>query len=135
MDGPLRVVFATTALGMEVNIPNVERVCHFCIPDTIEEYVQVIGQAGRDGRKSYSISYFKSYNLAHCDDSMKAFIKNPEIKCRGEMVAMHFKTKHAIVSPLHDCCDVCTEKCDCSLSSCKEGPYMTQTAATYSMLQ
>ena len=119
---------ATTALGMEVNIPNVERMCHFCIPDTTEEYVQVIGQAGRDGRKSYSISYFKSYNLLHCDDSMKAFIKNPEIKCRGEIVAMHFKTKHAIVSPLHDWCD-------CSLSSCKEGPYMTQTAATYSVLQ
>ena len=58
MDGPLRVVVATTALGMEVNIPNVERVCHFCIPDTIEEYVQVIGQAGRDGRKGYSILYF-----------------------------------------------------------------------------
>ena len=130
MDGPLRVVVATTALGMGVNIPNVERVCHFGIPDTIEEYVQEIGRGGRDGRKSYSILYFKSYHLAHCDDSMKAFVKNPETKCRREMVAMHFKTKHAKVSPLHDCCDVCTEKCDCSLSSCKEVPCMAQTAAT-----
>ena len=61
---------------------------------------------------------------------MKAFIKNPETKCRREMVAMHFKTKHAKVSPLHDCCDVCTEKSDCSLSSCKEGPHMAQPAIT-----
>ena len=71
-DGPVRVVVATTALGMGVNIPDVERVCHFGIPDTIEEYVQEIGRAGRDGRKSYGILYFKSYHLAHCDDSMKA---------------------------------------------------------------
>ena len=66
MDGPVRVVVATTALGMGVNIPNVERVCHFGIPDTVEEYVQEIGRAGRDGRKSHGILYFKSYHLAHC---------------------------------------------------------------------
>lgn len=71
-DGPVRVVVATTALGMGVNIPDVERACHFGIPDTIEEYVQEIRPAGRDGRKSYGILYFKSYHLAHCDDSMKA---------------------------------------------------------------
>ena len=72
MDGPVRVVVATKALGMGVNIPNMERVCHFGIPDTMEEYVQEIGRAGRDGRKSHGILYFKSYHLAHCDDSMKA---------------------------------------------------------------
>ena len=107
-----------------------ERVCHFGIPDTVGEYVQEIGRAGRDGRKSLGILYFKSYHLAHFDDSMKAFIKNPETKCRREMVAIHFKTKHAKVSPLHDCCDVCTEKCDCSLSFCKEGPHMAEPAIT-----
>ena len=85
MDGLVRVVVATTALGMGVNIPNVERVCHFGIPDTVEENVQEIGRAGRDGRKSHGILYFKSYHLAHCDDSMKAFIKNPETKCRREI--------------------------------------------------
>ena len=48
MDGPVRVVVATTALGMGVNIPNVERVCHFGIPDSIEEYVQEIRRGGQD---------------------------------------------------------------------------------------
>ena len=108
-DGPVRVVVATTALGTGVNIPNVERVCHFGIPDTIEGYIQEIGWARQDGRKTYGILYLKSYHLAHCDDSMKAFTDNPETKCSREMVV-----KHAKVSPLHDCCDVCTEKCDCS---------------------
>ena len=124
-DGPVRVVVATKALGMGVNIPNVERVCPFGIPDTIEKNIQEIGRAGRDGRKIYGILYLKSYHLAHCDDSMKAFTNNPETKCRHEMVAKHEK-----VSPLHDCCDVCTEKCDFSPSSCKEGPYIAQTTIT-----
>ena len=39
MDGPVRVVVATIAQGMGVNIPNVEGVCPLGIPDTVEEYV------------------------------------------------------------------------------------------------
>ena len=69
--------------------------------------------------------YLKSYHLAYYDDSMKAFTNNPETKCRHEILAKHEK-----VSPLHDCCDVCTEKCDCSPSSRKEGPYMAQPTIT-----
>ena len=57
-----------------------ERVCHFAIPDAVEEYVEEIGRAGRDGRKSYGILYFRSYHLAHCDDSMKPFIKNANMR-------------------------------------------------------
>jgi superfamily II DNA helicase RecQ len=44
-------VIGTSALGMGINIPDVGRICHFGVPSELEQYVQEIGRAGRDGRK------------------------------------------------------------------------------------
>lgn len=41
----IRVIFATTALGMGVNIPHVENVYHITLPSNLEAYVQEIGRA------------------------------------------------------------------------------------------
>ena len=50
---------------MGVNIKDIERVCHYGI--------QEIGREG--GRTSHGIIYYKSYHLAHCDESMKVLLK------------------------------------------------------------
>ena len=51
-DGEVRIVIATSALGMGVNIRDTERVIHYGIPCVIEKYVQDIGSSGRDGRRA-----------------------------------------------------------------------------------
>ncbi|KXJ27531.1 ATP-dependent DNA helicase Q-like 1 [Exaiptasia diaphana] len=48
-DGKTRIVFARSALGMGVDIPNIERVIHFGIAKEMGDYVQEIGRCGRDG--------------------------------------------------------------------------------------
>lgn len=47
--GFCRVVFAPSALGMGVNIPDVRTVVNYGLPKDLEEYTQMYGRAGRDG--------------------------------------------------------------------------------------
>ena len=41
-----RVVCATSALGMGVNLPNIRRIIHLGIPRDMEEYLQDVGRGG-----------------------------------------------------------------------------------------
>ncbi len=117
-DSCIRVVIATSALGMGINIRDVGRICHYGIPSELEQYVQEIGRAGRDGRKSMAIMYFKPYHLAHCEASMRDFVRNEDFNCRRERIAKYFKGKVERVAFLHECCDACATKCNCNTPSC-----------------
>lgn len=48
--GEIPVLFSTTAFGMGINIPDIDGVVHYHIPDSIEEYYQHVGRGARDRR-------------------------------------------------------------------------------------
>jgi len=53
-----RIVVATKAFGMGVDLPNIRFVIHAHVSDSIEDYYQEIGRGGRDRRESYAITIY-----------------------------------------------------------------------------
>lgn len=57
------IMVATSAFGMGIDKPNIRYVIHYQAPGSLEQYVQEIGRAGRDGRPAHCIFLFDAADL------------------------------------------------------------------------
>ena len=55
--GDFNILLATSAFGMGINQSNIRSIIHYQLPQTLEDYVQQIGRAGRDLEFSRCIAF------------------------------------------------------------------------------
>ena len=106
--GKCRVVFATNALGIGINV----NVFHYGPPSTLEAYMQEIGRAVRDGGESSAVIYYHGHQMQHTDLMIKTYVAN-STECRRAVILSVFGTHSVTQHVQHKCCDICEMNCSC----------------------
>ena len=111
--GKVRIVIATNALGMGVDIKGLHHVINYGPPPDLESYVQEMGRAGRDGAYSEAALLFHGRQLRKCKPEMLEYTKSKS--CRRRQILDFFKvtSQGRRIEKKHLCCDVCAQDCAC----------------------
>ena len=114
----LRIVISTIAFGMGVDCSDVREIIHFGPPQTVEEYVQHIGRAGRDGKPAIVCLFHGKGLICHTDPHLLNYCKHCD-KCRRDFLFQDFDSySHNPTNIGCNCCDICAKSCVCS--ECKK---------------
>jgi len=110
----LRLLIATTAFGLGVDCPDIERVINYGLPRTLEELVQEAGRGGRDGRQTEAILFPKKIGEKKITSAMNEYASNVE-QCRRKKLFQNFlfSSEHDQLLKACECCDLCARLCLC----------------------
>ena len=104
----LRVIIATTAFSMGIDCPDVHQVIHWGAPSSIEQYVQEIGRAGRDGLQSEAVVILKQLSR-HTEISMKKYIENSNSCRRVQLYKSFIMYEEITLVSKEKCCNICAK--------------------------
>lgn len=94
INNQLQFLICTNAFGMGVDKPDIRRVIHFDLPDSIENYLQEIGRSGRDGHPSDAILLYQEN-----DESIHYFMQQ---QAEQEREQFTFYLQHSKKGPLSE---------------------------------
>ena len=114
----IRVVLATIAFGMGVDVRSIRQVIHIGPPRTIREYFQETGRAGRDGQPSKAILYYNNRDIVKnkvgLQEEIRLYCQSKD-HCLRSLLLQCLDIKHQPLScsVAHLCCSVCKNTCLC----------------------
>jgi len=111
-DTKLRIIIASTAFGLGIDCMDIARVINYGTPTTLEELVQEMGRAGRNGNQSHAILYHKAIGNK-ISKQATLYGENTSI-CRRELLFkdfLFFNNENTLTGCM--CCDLCTLLCTC----------------------
>ena len=115
--GVVRIVFASLAMGMGVDLRGVNTIIHYGAPGSMEDYFQASGRGGRSGESARSIIYWKASDCPHTKvptkthhrevNEVRRYLDNSTV-CRRKWLLDYFDPPSAKLGddPIM-CCDVC----------------------------
>ncbi len=126
--GRTRVLVATNAFGMGIDLPDIRLIVHFQAPGSVEAYYQEAGRAGRDGAPARCVMFFGASDLMTqrrlaSSESVSAAVERRRREaliaiesyasgdaCRQTALVRHFTG----LADAPDCgrCDLCTGAAD-----------------------
>jgi ATP-dependent DNA helicase RecQ len=140
--GRTRVLVATNAFGMGIDLPDIRLIVHFQTPGSLEAYYQEAGRAGRDGAPARCLLFFGRGDLAtqrrlsernassaaidqRREDSLGEIERYATgLACRHQSLVAHFTGRED--EPVCGRCDVCRGEAEDSLAVV----YSTQSSAS-----
>lgn len=114
----LRIVFATIAFGMGVDIPNIRQIIHWSPPSDVETYIQETGRAGRDGETSFVKLFYskRDLSLSFMEESIKNYCTDKQL-CRRVVLFQDFGLNLSNKPVGCKCCCICSLSCVCKYCS------------------
>ena len=116
-DGVVRIVFATIALGMGIDLKDVNTVIHYGAPQNMEDYFQESGRGGRSGQDAVSTVYWKPVDCPvrkqptslrdHELITVRRYVENVTV-CRRKWLLDYFGIQYD--AEVSRCCDICSNK-------------------------